>query len=116
MLKKNYREVEEEQVTLEGSSGTTMRILIATKDGAPRYAMHRFEIKHGGRIGVHEHPGEQEIYILIGKARVFDDEGHETLAASGGVLFVPSYEKHWCENLGNETLSFVCVVPILDKE
>jgi quercetin dioxygenase-like cupin family protein len=116
MLKKNYRDVEEEQVTLEGSSGATIRILITTKDGAPRYAMRRFEIKPGGRIGVHEHPEEHEIYVLTGKARVFDDEGHETLAGPGDVLFVPSYEKHGYENLSNETLSFVCVVPILDKE
>jgi quercetin dioxygenase-like cupin family protein len=116
MLKKNYRDVEEEQVTVEGSSGATIRILITGKDGASRYAMRRFEIKPGGKIGVHDHPEEHEIYVLTGKARVFDDEGNEATAEAGDVLFVPSYEKHGYENLSKETLTFVCVVPMLDKE
>lgn len=116
MLKKNYSDVEEEQVTMAGSIGATIRILITSKDGASRYAMRRFEIKPGGRIGVHDHPEEHEIYILTGKARVFDDEDHETIATAGDVLFVPSYEKHGYENMGKETLTFLCVVPLLDKE
>jgi quercetin dioxygenase-like cupin family protein len=53
---------------------------------------------------------------LTGKARVFDDEGNEATAETGDVLFVPSYEKHGYENLSKETLTFVCVVPMLDKE
>ena len=113
MLKKNYHDVEEEQVTLEGSSGATIRIPTTTKDGAPRFTMRRFEIKLGGKIGVREHPEEHEIYVLTGRARIFDEKGHEPTAGPRDVVLVPSCEKHGYENLSNETLSLVCIFPIL---
>nr|MDO8078090.1 cupin domain-containing protein [Candidatus Freyarchaeota archaeon] len=116
MLKKNYRDVAEEEVTLADSSGATIRWLITEKDGAPRYAMRRFEIKPGGRIGLHSHPEEHEIYVLSGKARIFNDQGFETVAGPGDVLYVPPNEKHGYENTGDETFTFICVIPILKKQ
>ncbi|MFB0561453.1 MAG: cupin domain-containing protein [Candidatus Lokiarchaeia archaeon] len=116
MLKKNYRDVPEEKVTLAGSTGTTIRWLITEKDGAPRYAMRRFEIKPGGSIGLHSHPEEHEIYVLSGKARIFNYEGIETVAGPGDVLFVPPHEMHGYENLGEETFAFICVIPMLEKK
>jgi quercetin dioxygenase-like cupin family protein len=113
VLKKNYHDDEEEQVTLEGSSGATIRIPTTTKDGAPRFTMRRFEIKLGGKIGVREHPEEHEIYVLTGRARIFDEKGHEPTAGPRDVVLVPSCEKHGYENLSNETLSLVCIFPIL---
>ncbi|MHA1209556.1 MAG: cupin domain-containing protein [Candidatus Freyarchaeota archaeon] len=116
MLKKNYRDVAEEEVTLADSSGATIRWLITEKDGAPRYAMRRFEIKPGGRIGLHSHPEEHEIYVLSGKARIFNDQGFETVAGPGDALYVPPNEKHGYENTGDETFTFICVIPILKKQ
>ena len=116
MLKKNYHDVAEEEVTLADSSGATIRWLITEKDGAPRYAMRRFEIKPGGRIGLHSHPEEHEIYVLSGKARIFNDQGFETVAGPGDVLYVPPNEKHGYENTGDETFTFICVIPILKKQ
>jgi quercetin dioxygenase-like cupin family protein len=113
MLSKNYRDVAEEEVTTAGSTKATIRWLITEKDGAPRYAMRRFEIKPGGNIGLHSHPEEHEIYVLSGKARIFNDKGYETIAGPGDVLFVPPYEKHGYENQGKETFIFLCVIPIL---
>ncbi|MEX2705406.1 MAG: cupin domain-containing protein [Candidatus Freyrarchaeum guaymaensis] len=116
MLKKNYRDVAEEEVTLADSSGVTIRWLITEKDGAPRYAMRRFEIRPGGRIGLHSHPEEHEIYVLSGKARILNDQGFETVAGPGDVLYVPPNEKHGYENTGDETFTFICVIPILKKQ
>lgn len=116
MLKKNFRDVVEENVTVAGSTGATIRWLITEKDGALRYAMRRFEIKPGGHIGLHNHPEEHEIYVLSGKARIFNDKGEEFVASPGDVLFVPPYEKHGYENLGGEVFAFLCVIPILEKK
>ncbi|MGQ9722128.1 MAG: cupin domain-containing protein [Candidatus Jordarchaeum sp.] len=116
MLKKNYHDVAEEDVTLAGSTGATIRWLITEKDGALRYAMRRFEIKPGGHIGLHNHPEEHEIYVMSGKARIFNDKGEEFIAGSGDVLFVPPNEKHGYENLVEETFTFLCVIPILEKK
>jgi len=116
MLKKNYSDVLEETVTLAGSVGASIRVLINQKDGATRYIMRRFEIKRGGHIGLHGHPEEHEIYILSGETRVFNDKGFETVAGPGDVLFVPPDENHGYENVGDETVVFLCIIPILAKE
>ncbi|MEM3586003.1 MAG: cupin domain-containing protein [Candidatus Jordarchaeaceae archaeon] len=116
MLKKNYRDVAEEEVTVAGSKGATIRWLITEKDGAPRYAMRRFEIKPGGNIGLHSHPEEHEIYVLSGKARIFNDKGFETIAGPGDIIFVPPNEKHGYENQSEETFTFLCIIPILEKK
>lgn len=116
MLKKHYSNVQEESVKLAGSVGASIRVLINQKDGAPRFIMRRFEIKRGGHIGLHGHPEEHEIYIISGKTRVFNDKGFETVAKPGDVLFVPPDENHGYENVGDETVVFLCVIPILAKK
>lgn len=116
MLKKNYSDVPEERVELAGSVGASIRVLINQKDGALRYVMRRFEIKRGGNIGLHGHPEEHEIYMLSGKTRVFNDKGFETVAGPGDVLFVPPDENHGYENAGDETVVFLCVIPILERK
>jgi len=115
MLKKNYLDVPEEEVTMADSLGVRIRWLITEKDGATRYSMRRFEIKSGGQIGLHNHPEEHEIYVLSGKARIFNETGFETVAGPGDVLFVPSHEKHGYENVGEEPFTFLCVIPIMAK-
>jgi quercetin dioxygenase-like cupin family protein len=112
LIKKNYLDVAEKKVNLGGSSGVSVRWLITNKDGAPRYAMRRFEIKIGGRIELHSHPEEHEIYILSGKGEIFDQSGSRTLASQGDALFVPPNEKHGYQNVGEESFIFLCVIPL----
>lgn len=113
MIKKNYLEIMEENVTTYGSTGVTVRWLITKKDGAIRYAMRHFEIKPNGQINLHNHPEEHEIYVLSGKARVFNDKGSETIAIPGDVLFVPPHETHGYETVGEDPFTFLCIIPIL---
>jgi quercetin dioxygenase-like cupin family protein len=113
MIKKNYLDIGEEEVTTYGSSGVTVRWLITKKDGASRYAMRRFEIEPDGQINLHSHAEEHEIYVLSGKARVFNDEGFETIAIPGDVLFVPPYETHGYETVSEDPFSFLCIIPLL---
>ena len=115
MIKKNYLDVPGEDVTMAESKGAIIRWLITEKDGALRYTMRRFDIKKGGKIGLHDHPEEHEIYVLSGKARVFDDKGFETVAGPGDVQFVSPREKHGYENSGEETFPFLCIIPMLKK-
>jgi quercetin dioxygenase-like cupin family protein len=115
MFKKNYLDIEEEKVTIAGSTGVTVRWLITKNDGATRYAMRRFEIQPGGKIELHSHPEEHEIYVLSGKARVFNDEGYETTSVSGDILFIPPFKKHGYETLSNVPFIFLCVIPIFER-
>ena len=111
---KHYNEAEELEVTDYGSTETTIRWLISReKEGAPRFALRRFELKPGGQIGIHAHPQEHEIYVLGGKGEVFTHyEKHEV--KQDDVLYVPPDEPHGYKNTGKENLVFLCVIPYLD--
>ena len=115
MIKKSYLDVVEEEVTLAGSTGVSVRWLIREKDGALRYAMRRFEIKPGGQIGLHGHPEEHEIYILSGKGEVLESDGSKTTVTQGDVLYVLPSEKHGYKNLSEDSFVFLCVIPLLKK-
>ncbi len=111
---KHFSETEELEVTDYGSTETTIRWLISReKEGAPRFAMRRFELKPGGQIGIHGHPQEHEIYVLSGEGKVFTHfEKHEV--KKDDVLYVPPDEPHGYENTGKENLVFLCIIPYLD--
>jgi len=114
MKKKHYSDVEEQEVTDYGSTGTTIRWLITKdKNGALRFSIRRFEIKPGGQIGIHDHPQEHEIYILSGKGEVFS-HFEKTEIKTDNVLFVQPNERHGYKNTGDENLIFLCVIPYLE--
>lgn len=115
MIKKHYSEVEEEIVTATNSVNTKIRWLITKDDGATSFAMRRFVIEPSGSIGLHGHPEDHEIYILRGKARIYNDSGQEVIAQAHDVLYVPPEEKHGYENPYNEPFEFICVIPYLEK-
>jgi quercetin dioxygenase-like cupin family protein len=112
----NYQEREEHEVTLAKSKKTTMRWLVDKSNGAKTYAMRHFVIAPGGIIPLHSHPEEHEIFILSGSAKVLGaDEG--VFAKKDDVVYVPSNEEHGYDNTkGDEPFSFICVIPLLDKE
>ncbi len=113
MKLKHFTEEEEQQVTDYGSTKTTVRWLITKeKEGAPRYALRRFEIQPGGQIGIHGHPQEHEIYCLSGEGEVFT-HFETAVMRKDDVLYIPPDEPHGYKNTGNETLVFLCVIPYL---
>jgi quercetin dioxygenase-like cupin family protein len=117
MWKRRFTEFDEQDVSMANSTGTSIRWLV-TQENAENVntAMRRFEIAPGGQIGLHSHPEYHEIYILGGKARVFNDQGDEVEAIAGDVLYVPPNEPHAYETLGSEKFEFLCIIPILQKE
>ena len=86
---------------------------LATRAGEKgRLASRRFEIAPQGRIGLHSHPEEHEIYVLSGTARVYNDRGYEAVAGPGDALYVPPHETHGYDNVGDDVFAFLCVVPL----
>lgn len=119
MLKKHYEEVENKPaVLMDGSpvKNVYIRWLVDKNDGARNFAMRRIEIKPGGKVPLHSHPEDHEIFILQGKGKLFNDEGQEELANEGDVFYIPPSEKHAMENLGENDFAFICVIPYLKKE
>jgi quercetin dioxygenase-like cupin family protein len=118
MIRKNYRDVESAQATL--SNGTkvedvTVRWLIDKKMGAQNFAMRRFEIEVKGKVPLHNHPQEHEIYVLSGNAKFYNGENKEEIVKEGDVIFISPNEPHGIDNLGKERFVFICLIPYLEK-
>lgn len=112
----NYEQREEVVVELAGCTDTTMRWLVGRNTGAKTYAMRRFKIQPGGKIPLHTHPEEHEIFILQGEAKLLGALEGKT-AKKDDVIFVPSDEPHGYDNTeGTEPLIFICVIPLLKKD
>ena len=110
MIIKNMEEVESDSVEMEGVKNTYIQWLYSKEDGAPNFSMRRFRIGPGGKIPLHDHPWEHEIFILEGTGRVFTDV-NEVVVKAGDVLFVPGEEPHGYTNEGDSDLIFLCMIP-----
>lgn len=110
MLIKNVEDVPVEDVVMEGVEKTTIQWIFNESDGAPSFAMRRFVMTPGGRIPLHDHPWEHEIFILSGKADVFTPDDRREVGP-GDALYLPAGEPHGYENRNDEDLVFLCMVP-----
>ncbi len=111
MIIKNVNSVPAEEVTMEGVERTSIQWVFSRDDGAPSFAMRRFVMAPGGKIPLHDHPWEHEIYILSGRAVAFT-EAERREVGPGDALFLPPGEPHGYENTGSEDLVFLCMVPL----
>jgi len=113
MIKKSIDDVEEELVTKAGSTETTIKWLITDKDGPTHFATRRFEIKPGGKVGLHQHPEEHHVYVLNGVANFVDINGVIFKAKKDDVVYIPPNELHGIKNESEENFIFICIIPYL---
>jgi len=110
MIVKQSGTVRADPVTMPGIKDTTIRWLISKFDSAPNFALRMFTIAPGGRIPLHDHPWEHEIFILSGSGTAFTDERRAKMA-KGDAILVPGNEPHGYENDGSDDLVFLCIIP-----
>jgi len=91
--------------------GVVKREVVNADDGAPNFCMRVFEVEPGSATPSHSHPWEHEVFILSGWGVVVGEPG-EAPIASGSVVFVAPDEKHCFVNRGDDTLRFICVIPL----
>ncbi|MFX1313373.1 MAG: cupin domain-containing protein [Promethearchaeota archaeon] len=118
MLKKNYTDVEETQASLLNGTKVPevyVRWLIDEKIGAKNFALRRFTIKPNGKVPLHGHNEDHEIYILSGRGRFYNDKGEEEEATQDDFIYIPPNEKHGIDNIGKDNLIFLCLIPYLKK-
>ena len=106
----SYEAIPSKPVEMEGADGCTVRWLIDEKDGAPNFAMRRFEVSPGGHTPRHSHPYEHEVFVLEGKGVVVEGETEHPLQSGDAVLVKPD-EIHQFRNTGDTPLKFLCMVP-----
>jgi quercetin dioxygenase-like cupin family protein len=103
-----------ETVTVPGTKGVTMRVLIGERDGAPNFVMRQFELEPGGFTPHHQHAYEHEVFVLEGSGVVLEGETERPIAG-GDCVYVAADEVHQFKNTGPAPLRFLCLIPRLNR-
>jgi quercetin dioxygenase-like cupin family protein len=95
---------------VDAAEGLSKAVLLDESDGAPNFAMRRFELAPGAEVPRHTNAVEHEQYVLAGEYVVgIGDEEH--VVSPGDALLIPAGVEHWYRNAGDEPGAFICVVP-----
>lgn len=111
VIKKHYSEVKDEVVDMAGAKNTTIRWLLAKKDGAKNYAMRLFTVQKDGNTPEHSHDWEHEVFALEGSGLLSTEDGDFTLN-EGDFAYVPPMVMHQFKNVGDKPFKFLCIIPI----
>ena len=95
---------------VDAAEGLSKAVLIDESDGAPNFAMRRFELAPGAEVPRHTNAVEHEQYVLAGEYVVGIGEEQHTVSA-GDALLIPAGVEHWYRNAGDEPGAFICAVP-----
>ena len=107
----DYKDVPLEKFAGDGAKGAGVRWLVGERDGAENFAMRMIELEPGGHSPCHSHPGEHEVFVWRGRGELEIDGRNHTLEP-GTAAFVPAGIEHQFRNVGEDTLEFICVIPL----
>jgi quercetin dioxygenase-like cupin family protein len=97
------------------ADGMRKGVLISETQGAPNFAIRRFELEPGATVPEHTNEVEHEQYVLSGEYTVGIDQEEFSVSAGDSVL-VPAGVVHWYRNDGDVPGAFLCAVPNGDDE
>jgi quercetin dioxygenase-like cupin family protein len=120
---KRSDEIEYEAV--DAADGLRKGVLLDESDGAPNFAIRRFELAAGAEVPEHTNEVEHEQYVLAGEYVVGIREASETPPADGEAvdgdeeytvsagdsLLIPAGSVHWYRNESDRPGAFLCAVP-----
>ena len=95
---------------VDAADGLRKGVLLDESDGAPHFAMRRFELAPGAAVPRHTNAVEHEQYVLAGEYVVGIGE-EEHAVSPGDALLIPAGVEHWYRNEGDEPGAFICAVP-----
>src|SRR6056297_1436828 len=99
-----------EYESVGAAEGMSKGVLVDASDGAPNFAIRRFELEPGASVPKHTNEVEHEQYVLEGEYVVGIDDEEHTVAA-GDSLFIPAGTVYWYRNDGDAPGAFICAVP-----
>lgn len=98
-----------EAVPQKAGKGVSMKMLLSSQE-APNFAMRNFIIEAGGHMPLHTNAIEHEQYVISGVALVQIGD-KKVKAEAGDILLIPAGVTHSYETVGDESYSFLCLVP-----
>ena len=111
MYIKHADDVVAKSVDMDGAEGVTCRVLIGREQGAACFAMRDFTVVPGGYTPLHQHNYEHEVLVLSGKGLVRGGDTYRSID-TGDVVFLAANELHQFQNVGDQPLRFICLVPV----
>ncbi|ERH03325.1 MAG: double-stranded beta-helix domain protein [Halorubrum sp. J07HR59] len=109
------REEAVEYEPVGAADGMQKGVLLDAEDGAPHFALRRFELAAGAEVPRHTNEIEHEQYALEGPYTVGIGNEQYTVSA-GDSLLIPAGTVHWYHNDGDSQAAFLCAVPHGDDE
>ena len=94
----------------ENLKNVSKKILVSPNNGWDDHVMRLFEIGKDGYTPKHSHDWFHVNYIVSGKG-ILHLNGTDYEVSEGSFAYVPAGEEHQFRNIGNETFSFICIVP-----
>ena len=92
------------------ADGMRKGVLVDESDGAPNFAIRRFELDPGAEVPEHTNEVEHEQHVLEGEY-VVGVGGEEHTVSAGDSLLIPAGAVHWYRNEGDQPGAFLCAVP-----
>ena len=92
------------------ASGNSIYWMITSEVGAKNFELRYIEIPRNGSSSYGSHKHEHEVFIVKGKGTIIGKDSKKELKPMDAV-FVPGGEEHQWVNNGDESFSFICVVP-----
>jgi quercetin dioxygenase-like cupin family protein len=105
-----HRTEDVEYETVDAAEGLSKGVLIGDEQGAPNFAVRRFELDAGAEVPKHTNEVEHEQYVLEGEY-VVGIESEEHAVSAGDSLLIPAGVVHWYRNESDEAGAFLCAVP-----
>lgn len=97
------------------ADGLSKGVLLGESEGAPHFAIRRFELASGAEVPKHTNEVEHGQYVLEGEY-VVGVEDEEFTVSVGDSIFIPAGVVHWYRNTSDIPGAFICVVPSGDDE
>jgi mannose-6-phosphate isomerase-like protein (cupin superfamily) len=92
------------------ADGATKQVLIGPDDGAPNFALRYFTLPPHGKSNLDHHEHDHGVMIVAGHGRVMLGERYEEIGP-GDIVYIPGWERHQFEALGDGPLTFLCIIP-----
>ena len=93
-----------------GAKDALRKVLISEKEGWDDYVMRLFEVGVDGCSPKHAHAWPHIIFVVSGEGIIHMD-GKDNEVKNGSYALIPGGMEHQLVNTGNDTFSFICIVP-----
>jgi quercetin dioxygenase-like cupin family protein len=104
------RAAEIDYESVDAADGLSKGVLLDESDGAPHFALRRFELAPKSEVPPHTNEVEHEQYVLEGEYVVGIGDEEFTVSA-GDSLLIPAGVVHWYRNESDDAGAFLCAVP-----